>query len=155
MQSILFEKYKEPERPISKKELAVLYKKYLKQLKLSNIETYHTSTRHFYLLKQNGKKETSAKEIIEKKQLKYPSVRNVGSCSVTWKLKHTPEELKPLARNIIQEYEDVFKHKNIYNFENITHYEIELSRIFYIWLYYEKYDTEQTNTEQKNTEQTR
>ena len=73
---------------------------------------------------------------------------------MTWKLKHTPEELKPLARNIIQEYEDVFKHKNIYNFENITHYEIELSRIFYIWLYYEKYDTEQTNTEQKNTEQT-
>ena len=139
--SILFEFFKDIDRPISQKELSTLHRKNLKQLKLSNIETYHTNTKHFYLLKRNGRKETQAKEIIESKNLTSLSIRNIGYCSVTWKLENTTNELHDIAKNIISEYERVFNNKSLSSTDRIlTYYEVELSRIFYIWLYFETYD---------------
>jgi len=144
MQSILLEFYKEPSRPISQKELAILHKKNFKNLKLGYYETYHESTGYFYLLKNNGKKEKSAIEksdvTIHKKGISQ-SVKNIGTCSVTWKLNNTPVELRDIANSLIDEYCRVFRNRPLCD-ENryLNHYEIELTRIFYIWLYYENYN---------------
>ena len=140
MRSILEESYKDPGRPISQKELHTLYKKYIKNLKLSNIETYHTKTGHFYLLKQNGKKEMAAKKIIADKKLNCLSVKNIGSCSVTWKLKNADPEFRDRAHQLVDEYERVFQGRTLLCENYLTHYEVELTRIFYIWLYYDNVD---------------
>jgi len=139
MKSILKEFYKELDRPISQKELNILNKKNFKNLKLSTLETYHTKTKHFYLLKKGGKKEKDALKIHNNSQ----SYKNIGSCSVSWKLRATPEELRPLAEDIVKEYERVFTGRPLYQEDRyLTHYEVELTRIFYIWLYYEQYDND-------------
>ena len=102
MKSVLYDFYKEIGRPISQKELNMLNKKNLKNLKLSTLETYHTKTGHFYLLKKNGKKEKGALKLQNNDK---KSFKNIGSCSVTWKLKVTPDELYGLAEDLVAEYE--------------------------------------------------
>ena len=109
MKSVLEEFYKDIGRPISQNELAVLNKKNMKNLKLSNIETYHTKSGYFYSLKKNGKKETDAQKIIDQYNLPTNTVKNVGMCSVTWKLDHTPHELYDAALNVVNEYTRRFK----------------------------------------------
>ena len=148
MHSILLDFYKEPSRPVSQRELSALNKKNLKNLKLGNYETYHDSSGYFYLLKKNGKKETEAIERYNKDPSNYNdknssscSIKNIGTCSVTWKLRNTPAKLRDLAHSIVDEYCRSFKDKPLYK-ENLylSHYEVELTRVFYIWLYYENYN---------------
>ena len=44
---------------------------------------------------------------------------------------------------IVKEYERVFRGRSLYQEDRyLTHYEVELTRIFYIWLYYEQYDND-------------
>lgn len=149
MPSILFDFYKPPDRPISQKELRSLNKKNFKNMNLSNFETYHNNTGFFYLVKRNGKKE---KEMLKLKNNNPCTMfENIGSCSVTWKLKNTPEKYKKRAENIVQEYCKIFKSKPLCNHDSfLTHYEVELTRVFYVWLYYERYDSE---SDQESIEQ--
>ena len=150
MPSILFDFYKPPDRPISQKELRCLNKKNFKNMNLSNFETYHNNTGFFYLVKKNGKKE---KEMLKLKN-NSTMFKNIGSCSVTWKLKNTPKKYKERAENIVQEYCRIFKSKPLYNHDSfLTHYEVELSRVFYVWLYYEKYDVDNQESEQFDSKQ--
>ena len=140
MKSVLEEFYKDIGRPISQIELVVLNKKNMKNLKLSNIETYHTKTGYFYSLKKNGKKEKDALKMIDQYNLSTNTVKNVGTCSVAWKLDHTPHELYSAAEHVVNEYTRLFKNLPLSEHENLTHYEIEVIRTFYVWLYYENYD---------------
>ena len=143
MKSVLEEFYKNMDRPVSQKELTILSKKNFKNLKLSHYETFHGATGYFYLLKKNGKKEQDAIKIYDANTLKSKSIKNLGTCSVTWKLHNTPSELKDLAFNIVNEYCKVFKDRPLYEDGGyLTHYEVELIRVFYIWLYYERYPHE-------------
>ena len=143
MKSVLEEFYKKIDRPISQKELTILSKKNFKNLKLSHYETFHGTTGYFYLLKKNGKKEEEAIRIHSINQPHSKAIKNIGTCSVTWKLHNTPPELKDLALNIVNEYCKVFKDRPLYEDAGyLTHYEVELIRVFYIWLYYERYPHE-------------
>jgi hypothetical protein len=139
MKSVLEEFYKNMDRPISQKELTILSKKNFKNLKLSHYETFHTTTGYFYLLKKNGKKEQDAIRIHADHELTSKTIKNLGTCSITWKLHNTPEELKDLAHNIVDEYCKVFKDRPLWPDGYLSHYEVELIRVFYIWLYYERY----------------
>jgi len=140
MKSVLEEFYKKMDRPISQKELTILSKKNFKNLKLSHYETFHGATGYFYLLKKNGKKEQDAIKIDTDHELKSKAIKNIGTCSVTWKLHNTPYVLKDLALNVVNEYCKVFKDRPLWDDScYLTHYEVELIRVFYIWLYYERY----------------
>ena len=140
MPSILLELYKDVDRPISQKELQMLNKKNFKNLKLSQYETFHENTGYFYLLKKGGKKEKDATKIYLDDNLQSKSIKNLGTCSVTWKLHNTPKELKDAAYNIVNEYCRVFKGRSLCDDTRyLTYYEIELTRVFYIWLYYERF----------------
>lgn len=158
MQSILLDFYKEPSRPISQRELTALNKKNVKNMKLGIYETYHESSGYFYLLKKHGKKEKEAIDRYNKNPSNYNdknnsscSVKNIGTCSVTWKLRNTPDKLKDLANSIVDEYCRTFKDKPLYKDNRyLSHYEVELTRVFYTWLYYENYDNHEDHDNHDN-----
>ena len=133
--SILESKYEDINRPMSQKELRGLYKKYMNQLKISNEMVYHSKSKYFYFVKKYGQKE---KELLELKQENTPNYNcDIGNCSVTWKLAKTPSNLRHNAIDIVKSY--------MYNFEKdraekLTHYKVELAKVFYTWLYKEKYN---------------
>lgn len=122
--SILESVYIEPTRPYSNDELKDMETRLFSYLKLSDIKAYHTKCNHFYLVKQNGRKE---KEIQEQS-----SNKNIGNCSVCWKLKSTPENLKDCAYNLIDEFYRVF---TIDGDNKLTYDSFDLENVFYRWLY--------------------
>jgi hypothetical protein len=137
MISILEADYVEPNRPISVKELTTTRDSLYKYLKLSETKSLHDKCRHFYYVKENGRKE---KEIKEKN-----TNENVGNCSVCWKLSKTPKRLKDRAYDLVDDYSNQF-----YNEPEVYNYNLlDLERTFYKWLYQENYENEDDVTTQK------
>jgi hypothetical protein len=124
MTSVLESKYVEQTRPYSQNELNDMRTGLYRNFKLGKIKAYHDKCGHFYVVKENGKKEKELKENPD----------NVGNCSVCWKLSKTPTELKYSANDMVANYVKCF----YYEPSRYTYDLNDLEYIFYQWLYVEK-----------------
>ena len=132
MTSILESDYIKPIRPYSSNELRDMRDNFIKKLNLSNVTAYHKNCRHFYFVKENGRKE---KELNENKD-------NTGNCSCCWKLSKIPKHLIQKAEDLVNIYSEKF---NIYP-SSLTYDLLDIEICFYKWLYIDNYD----NTTNKN-----
>jgi hypothetical protein len=123
MVNILESTYVYQTRPYSQNELKNIRLNLFQNLKIGNLMAHHRCG-HIYFVKQNGKKE---KEMLEKKS------KNVGKCSVCWKISKTPVELRIKACNLADEYYNVFNQ----NTDFFSYRKVELENSFYKWLYTE------------------
>ena len=120
MTSVLESKYVEATRPYSQDELKHMRQKLYRKLRLGKTVARHQQQcDHFYLVKQNGRKE---KEMHENK--------NVGNCSVCWKLGKTPNHLRNRARNLVCAYSDTFLQE-----PTLTYTNVDMETAYYSWLY--------------------
>lgn len=124
MTSVLESAYIESTRPYSQDELKKMRQNIYRNLRLSKIMAHHKRCDHFYLVKLNGRKE---KEIIMQKS------KDVGNCSVCWKLGNTSVNIAYKAHNLVQEYCDTFYEDPKY----LSYDKVDLETIFYKWLYEE------------------
>jgi len=135
--SILLSDYVKLERPMSQNEMKDMFNQFMRDNKISNETVFHSKTKYVYHVKKFGKKE---KEIIEKRKNGDENYNHdIGNCSVTWKLLKTPKRLRAQAKDVVKEYMDLHTGDNA---ERITHYKLELSKVFYTWLYNEQFVTE-------------
>ncbi len=123
--SVLEYEIKEKTRPYSNDELKEEREKFYSSLKLSDVVAKHSRSKHMYKVRENGKK---YQEIMA------TGNSDCGNCSVTWKLRKTPNELKNRAKELIESYYDIFYDGDP---KNITYYELNIEMDFYNWLYNE------------------
>ena len=121
--SILEQEYVKPDRPYSQRELNFKRECLFRRLRVGKVRAHHKRCDHFYLVKDNGRKQ---KEIEEKS-------KDVGNCSVCWKLDKTPRFLKSKALLLINTYSRTFyKPLDFLSYENA-----DLENVYYKWLYKE------------------
>jgi hypothetical protein len=121
--SILEQEYIEPCRPYSQRELQFNRERLFRTLRVGKVRAHHKRCDHFYLVKENGRKQ----EEIKKKS------ENIGNCSVCWKFNKTPRHLKSKARSLINAYCNTFcEPLDFLSYENA-----DLENVFYKWLYEE------------------
>lgn len=125
MTSVLETKYVEPTRPYSNNELIFMREKLYKTFRLGKTRAHHRRCDHFYLVKENGRKE---KEIIENKS------NDTGNCSLCWKLTKTPRHLKEAAKGLINIYSREFYEES----KSLTYDKLDIETSFYKWLYEEQ-----------------
>ena len=102
----------------------------MRNLKLSEEMVLHTKTKYKYFVKKYGNKEKVIAENREKNMEDYNV--DIGNCSVSWKISRTEPYYKKYAREMCNSYMESQEK------ERLTHYNIELFRIFYTWLYHER-----------------
>jgi len=122
--SVLESEYKPPERPYSRKELQHLRDELRRKIRLGSHTAIHDRCKHFYIVKQNSRKE---KEIIESGSV------DSGNCSVCWKLKNTPRIYKDRAYDL-SEAADALRNED----EQLTYDLLDLEKSYYTWLYLEQ-----------------
>ena len=128
--TVLDENYEKPTRPFSQKELQSIRADYMRNLKLSNEMVFHSKSKYKYYVKKWGNKE---KTIIENRNNEVEDYnKDIGNCSVSWKIAKTHPRNKKYVRSICDDYAQHAEN------ERLTHYDVELFRIFYTWLYHEK-----------------
>jgi hypothetical protein len=118
-------------RPYSQKELVDLHNKNLASLGIGLNNVFHTKCGHSYYVKIGGRKERLIKESNNN--------RDVGNCSVCWKMGRTPPELRQYASEIINAYVDDKEYEMNNPNGRLEHRSIELEKAFYTWLYAETY----------------
>ena len=126
--TILKTQWVAPTRPYSQKELNSGRDYFLKKLGLSSDFVKHEKCGHFYHVKVGGNKH---KELLDS------DTQDIGNCSVCWKLHQTPRNLKNAAREFVDLYKEKF---NGMDFDRLSYYSTSIERIFYIWLYRERYN---------------
>lgn len=120
--SILEKKYEDPCRPFSQNELKFIRNKVLSLLKVGKTRACHEKCKHFYYVKENGRKEH---EINENKN------SDCGKCSVCWKIKQTPSYLINNALKLVVAYNN-----NFYDYPKYLTYEnVDIETTYYKWLY--------------------
>ena len=122
MTSILDSDYIHQNRPYSQDELRDNRIKLYKSLRLSTTKAWHSRCKHFYYVRQNGKKE---REILASEN------NDCGNCSVCWKLHKCGRTNKHRANNMVDEYSNSFFDDPKY----ITYNLCDLETVFYKWLY--------------------
>lgn len=122
MTSILESEYVPPNRPYSQAELLDNREKLYNNLRLGTTKAWHSNCKHFYYVKQNGKKE---KDILNSDN------NDSGNCSVCWKLNKCSGDEKRRAINIVEQYSNAFYDDPKYISYNLS----DLENIFYRWLY--------------------
>ena len=122
MEQLLTKQLPPADRPYSQDELADIRQRNLERLNIGSTMVYHPNSGYFYLAKAGGKKEAAvlSGETLED-----------GCCSVCWKLRKTPSELREIANNMIDEFILRFEKKP----EKWTRELIHLENTFYKWLY--------------------
>ena len=122
MEQILRKQLKTVDRPYSQLELTDIRQRYLDRLNVGNTMVYHEKTGYFYLAKAGGRKET---------QVQNGEELDPSCCSVTWKLRKTPEHLRDEVRDMIDAYHTQFETKPVRWTPELLH----LENTFYKWLY--------------------
>ena len=122
MTTLLESKYVEPTRPYSQDELKQARQKLYRNLRLGKMMAHHRRCNHFYLAKQNGRKE---------KEMREQNSNDVGNCSVCWKIGKTPDNLRDRARGLVQAYCDAFYKEPKY----LNYDKVDLENVYYRWLY--------------------
>ena len=128
--TVLEENYDKPTRPFSQKELQDKKKEYIRSLRLSNEMVSHSKTKYKYYVKRYGNKE---KAIIDNRENNVENCnKDIGNCSVSWKISRTHPRYKNYAKDMCSMY------MQSQDKERLTHYDVKLFRVFYTWLYHEK-----------------
>jgi hypothetical protein len=109
-------------RPYSNQELEILHYNFFKKLFIGNIQVMHDCG-HIYFCKKNGLKE---KTIIS------TDGKDIGKCSVCWKLTKTPKKYRFRAQNLIANYQNISSKQLPQDY-----LDLELEKDFYVWLYKE------------------
>ena len=122
MSTILENEYIQPKRPYSQNELKENRQKLYRDLRLGKRIAHHRRCEHFYIVKQNSRKE---------KEMQENGTCDIGNCSVCWKINKTPKHLHDKAAHLINSYNEVFYQDPKY----ITYNIINLENLFYRWLY--------------------
>ena len=122
MEQLLTKQLPAADRPYSQDELADIRQRNLDRLNIGSTMVYHPNSGYFYLAKSGGKKEAAvlSGEVLED-----------GCCSVCWKLRKTPSELREIANTMIDEFILRFEKKP----EKWTRELIHLENTYYKWLY--------------------
>ena len=122
MEQLLTKQLPAADRPYSQDELADIRQRNLDRLNIGSTMVYHPNSGYFYLAKSGGKKEAAvlSGEVLEE-----------GCCSVCWKLRKTPSELRDTANIMIDEFILRFEKKP----EKWTRELIHLENTYYKWLY--------------------
>jgi len=131
--SVLDSVYTPPDRPYSRKELQRLREDLRRKIRLGPHTAEHVRCKHFYVVKQNSRKE---KEILES------GSTDAGNCSVCWKLKNTPREMKDKAYNLV-EAADALRNED----EKLTYDLLDLETAFFTWLYLETDESDRPRRE--------
>jgi hypothetical protein len=122
MTSILENEYVEPNRPYSQKELVDRRERLYRNFRLGDRIARHQRSGYFYRVRVNGRKE---REMIETES------DDVGNCSVSWKLSKTPNHLRDLALDLVENYSECFEREP----SVLTYRLVEIEDRFYKWLY--------------------
>ena len=122
--SVLDSEYVEPSRPYSQKELEQMRIQTYRSMRLGKNKAHHRRCDHFYLVKDNGRKE---------KEMKENNSSDTGNCSVCWKLNKTPRNLKNHARNLVTSYSNTFYDEPKF----LSHGTVDLEASYFKWLYQE------------------
>ena len=109
-----------PHRPLSQAELQERRSNMYTNLRLSPTIARHDSTKYFYHVRANGRKEKQIKE-----------TGNSGNCSVTWKLGKTWDDYKDDAYDMVNAYMNTFYD----DLPRLTVEDLALEMSFYVWLY--------------------
>ena len=135
--SVLEDPYVPQSRPYSQNELKEKREELYKNLRLSNTYEHHKKCKHFYLVKENGRKE---KDILDNK----PNL----NCSICWKINRTPDHLKTMAHNLVDEYIIQFSK----NPTVLTYDLVDLEILIYKWIYRdeENYKYEKKRSKSQN-----
>ena len=120
--SVLELPYQAPKRPYSQNELKIMRQKLYRELRLGKIRAEHKKCGHFYLVKENGRKE---KDILEQK------TSDCGNCSVCWKISKTPRDLRNNAQHLIKEYQSLFYDEDKVK---LCYDAVDIETCFYKWL---------------------
>lgn len=127
MTSVLESEYIEPTRPYSQDELKQFRQNLYRKLRLGKTQARHQRCGHFYLVKQNGRKE---KEMHERKSV------DVGNCSVCWKIGKTQgNKLREKARDLVEIYSNTFFEQDDDNKPYLTYSNMDVEDGYYRWLY--------------------
>ena len=120
--SALESEYIEPTRPYSLNELAYTRERLFKSMRIGKVRAEHKKCRHFYFVKENGRRE---------KEIKESGSNDTGYCSVCWKLGKTPRHLKSRGQDLVNSYSN-----KLYEEPKFLTYDImDLESVFYRWLY--------------------
>jgi hypothetical protein len=122
MTYLLDKDYVVPIRPYSQKELLDNRQQIRKRLHLGQTFAEHEKCGHFYLVKENGRKEKNIKE---------NNCTDSGNCSVCWKYSKTSKNYKDRAGYLINDYCEVFVQEP----KRLNHEQVDLENVFYYWLY--------------------
>lgn len=125
--SILLSEWSPPTRPYSQKELRATQDDILRSFRLCDTEVHHSECRHTYFIKHNG---------VKHKALLESEGRDIGNCSVCWKLRQTPRDLKYKAMDFVDLYREHFIESPE---SDLDYFKIEVFRIYYTWLYSENF----------------
>ena len=145
---ILEKKYEYEYRPYSQKELQTNRNKVFKHLRIGTLQARHKKCKHFYFVKENGRKEKEIHLRFFKKEIQLrffnkekenenededenKDLDDIGNCSVCWKFNKTQKHLKVWAKNIINSYCNKFYIPTPY----FTCENVDLEITFYTWLY--------------------
>jgi|TARA_B110000261_G_scaffold64414_1_gene75641 hypothetical protein len=118
-------KIKDQTRPYSQDEIKYIREKFYEKNRLSNVVAKHVSTKHRYKVKENGKKYHEINEYNNP---------DCGNCSVSWKLRKTPNEYKNKANDLINSFYNIFYDNDP---EILDYYSLNIEMDFYNWLYNE------------------
>ena len=121
--SILELEYQLPTRPYSQNELSFLKERNLRRLRVGKCEAYHSRCKHFYYVRKGGRKEKTINE--------NNNSQDIGNCSICWKISKTSIDTQDKAEELIYAYMEL----PVDSEKRFNHYDVELERIFYMWLY--------------------
>ena len=119
--SILETTYVPQHRPYSTLELEDTKNNLFNKLHLSCEWANHEKCGHKYHVKTNGKK---FNQIVEFNN------RDVGNCSVCWKLSKTDNNLKNTAFGIVEKY-----NRDVFNDDSYSYNNADIENVYYKWLY--------------------
>lgn len=130
MTTALETRYVAPTRPYSGDELADKRTHLYRSLRLGKEKASHLTCKHFYVVKENGRKE---KEILERRKNGVEDPEDCGNCSVCWKITKTPGgRLRDKAEDLFSLYFEAFARGDP---ERYTYNLYDLEKTFYGWLY--------------------
>jgi hypothetical protein len=121
---VLLSQYTQPHRPYSVEELKDIRENLYQSLKLGQQSVYHDKCNHYYLVRQNSQKE---KEILES-----GNNRNIGNCSVCWKLNNCTKQNSDIASSLVYHYTNDFH----LDPAPLSYDTVDLENMYYKWLYY-------------------
>lgn len=139
-------------RPYSQDELKDMQQKLYRNLRLGKMYASHEKCKHFYLVKENGRKE---RDMIEQNS------KDTGNCSVCWKLDKMDKECSKNSTCDLESSDNVHYMVTCYmdtfykEPPRLTYDNVNLQGHFYSWLYEHDPSTTSTSRDRPKRERKR